>query len=202
MSNNEKNQKIFAENLQSETEGDSGKLRFFEKSQVAAEEILAKIEAVLFLAREPIPSRRLAQLAEIPEGTRVRGLVKKLNSRYDNHSNAFRVYEVAGGFQLRTRPCFVTWLARLHSVPLEIRLSVPVLETLAVVAYKQPVLRATIEKIHGKQCGEILRQLMEQDLIKITGKSNDLGRPFLYGTTKRFLQVFGINRIEELSELS
>ena len=160
--------------------------------------LISQLEAVLFLSRDPIPGRRLAQLAEIPEGTRVRPLIKNLNSRYEAQSRAFRVYEVAGGFQLRTRSSFVPWLARLHSIPIEIRLSTPALETLAVVAYQQPVLRASIEKIRGVQCGDLLRQLMEQDLVKIVGKSNDLGRPFLYGTTKRFLQIFGLNRTEEL----
>jgi segregation and condensation protein B len=168
-------------------------------SQPLTEETLTKIEAVLFLARDPVPGRRLLQLADVPEGTRVRGLVKKLNARYDNQPSAFRIYEVAGGFQLRTRPHFVPWLARLHSIPVEIRLSPSAMETLTIIARKQPVLRAAVEKIRGVQCGEILRQLMEQDLIKITGKSNDLGRPFLYGTTKRFLQLFGMNRIEEIS---
>ncbi|MDR1383504.1 MAG: SMC-Scp complex subunit ScpB [Planctomycetaceae bacterium] len=167
--------------------------------QPLAEETLTRIEAVLFLSREPVSGRRLVQLADIPEGTRIRGLVKKLNSRYDSRSSAFRIYEVAGGFQIRTRPHFVPWLARLHSSPIEIRLSTSALETLTIIAHKQPVLRATVEKIRGVQCGEILRQLMEQDLVKITGKTNDLGRPFLYGTTKRFFQLFGINRIEEIS---
>ncbi len=167
-------------------------------TDTAAGNLVSRIEAVLFLSQEPVPGRRLAQLADAPEGTRVRAMVKQLNSRYDEQSGAFRIYEVAGGFQLRTRPVFAPWLARLHQIPVEIRLSPPALETLAVIAYQQPVLRATIEKIRGVQCGEMLRQLMEQDLVKIVGKSNDLGRPFLYGTTRRFLHVFGLNRAEEL----
>ena len=80
----------------------------------------------------------------------------------------------------------------------EVRLSGPALETLAVVAYRQPVLRAAVEAIRGVQCGEILRQLMERDLVKIVGRSEDLGRPFLYGTTKQFLQIFGLRAIDEL----
>ena len=160
--------------------------------------VLSRIEAVLFLSKEPVSSRKIAQFADVPEGTRIRCLLKKLNAQYDERVCAFRVFEVAGGFQLRTRPSFVSWLLRLHPIPLEIRLSPSALETLAMIAWQQPVLRATIEKIRGVQCGEMLRQLMEQDLVKIVGKSNDLGRPFLYGTTKRFLHVFGLNRVEEL----
>lgn len=159
---------------------------------------ISRMEAVLFLSQEPVSGRKLTQLADLPEGTRVRAMIKQLNARYDERSSAFRVFEVAGGFQLRTRVCFVQWLARLHPVPIEVRLSVPALETLAVIAWRQPVVRATIEKIRGVQCGELLRQLMDQNLVKIVGKSDDLGRPFLYGTTRDFLLLFGLNRTEEL----
>ncbi len=159
---------------------------------------LARTEAILFLAREPLPSRKLAQLADLTDGTEARTLVRELNKLYDLQGCAFRVVEVAGGFQLMSRPQFSPWLRRLHSVPLEVRLSGPALETLAVVAYRQPVLRAAVEVIRGVQCGEILRQLMERDLVKIAGRSEDLGRPFLYGTTKQFLRVFGLRAIDEL----
>jgi segregation and condensation protein B len=159
---------------------------------------LARTEAILFLAREPLASRRLAQLADLADGTEARTLVRELNRTLDAEGCAFRVVEVAGGFQLMSRPQFSPWLRRLHSAPPEVRLSGPALETLAVVAYRQPVLRAAVEAIRGVQCGEILRQLMERDLVKIVGRSEDLGRPLLYGTTKRFLQVFGLRTIEEL----
>ena len=106
--------------------------------------------------------------------------------------------EVAGGFQLLTRPKYAPWLRRLHSIPLEVRLSAPAMETLAVVAYRQPVLRAEIEAIRGVQCGEVLRQLIERDLVRIVGRSEELGRPLLYGTTRQFLQVFGLRHLEDL----
>ena len=158
----------------------------------------SRIEAVLFISNEPVTSRRLAQLADLPEGTRIRTMIKKLNACYEERVCAFRVFEVAGGFQLRTQTQFVAWMARLHHFPVEIRLSSPALETLAIIAWKQPILRASIEKIRGVQCGEMLRQLMGQDLVKIVGKSNDLGHPFLYGTTREFLLLFGLNRLDEL----
>lgn len=106
--------------------------------------------------------------------------------------------EVAGGFQLLSRAKFAPWLRRLQAVPGEVRLSVPALETLAVVAYRQPVLRADVEAVRGVQCGEILRQLMERGLVRIVGKSEELGRPFLYGTTRQFLQVFGLRDLDQL----
>ena len=159
---------------------------------------LAALEAVLLLAREPISSRKLAQLACLADGTEARTLVRMLNRLYDEEGCAFRVMEVAGGFQLRSRAKFAPWLRRVHGAQAEVRLSAPAMETLAVVAYRQPVLRAGIEAIRGVQCGEILRQLMERDLVRIVGKSDELGRPFLYGTSRLFLEVFGLRHLDEL----
>ncbi|MDZ7616055.1 MAG: SMC-Scp complex subunit ScpB [Patescibacteria group bacterium] len=159
---------------------------------------MAQVEALLLLAREPLSSRKLAQLAGLADGTKARTLVRALNSRYDSEGCAFRAEEVAGGFQLLTRPQFAPWLRRLDSMTADVRLSAPAMETLAVVAYRQPVLRADVEAVRGVQCGEILRQLIERDLVRVTGRSDDLGRPLLYGTTRRFLQVFGLRHLDEL----
>ena len=159
---------------------------------------LSRVEAVLLLAREPLPSRKLAQFASLADGTEARTLVRRLNARYDQAGRAIRVEEVAGGFQLLTRAAFAPWLRKLHRAPVEVRLSAPALETLAVVAYRQPVPRAEIEAVRGVQCGEMLRQLMERDLARIVGRSGELGRPFLYGTTRRFLQIFGLRDLEDL----
>jgi segregation and condensation protein B len=159
---------------------------------------MGRVEAVLFIAREPLSTRKLAQLADLADGTEARTVVRALNRLYEKEGRAFRAAEVAGGFQLLSRRQFVPWLRRLCSAPVEVRLSGPALETLAVVAYLQPVLRVDIEAVRGVQCGEILRQLMERDFVKIVGRSDELGRPFLYGTTRRFLQVFGLRSVEEL----
>ena len=105
---------------------------------------------------------------------------------------------VAGGYQLLTRPQFAAWGRRLEYVPRETRLSAPALETLAVIAYRQPVLRADIEAIRGVNCGEILRQLMERDLVRIGGRSEELGRPYYYTTTKHFLCLFGLESLDQL----
>ncbi len=125
-------------------------------------------------------------------------LIRQLNRLYDEEGRAFRVEQIAGGFHLMTRPAFADWLRRLAGTPAEVRLSVPAIETLAVVSYRQPVLRADIEAIRGVACGEILRQLMERDLVRIHGRSEELGRPFLYGTTTRFLHLFGLASLDEL----
>ena len=97
-----------------------------------------------------------------------------------------------------THPSFGGWLRRLHPSEVGVRLSAPAMETLAVVGYRQPVLRAEVESIRGVQCGEMLRQLMDRDLVRIVGKSNDLGHPFLYGTTPRFLQAYGLRHLDDL----
>jgi segregation and condensation protein B len=159
---------------------------------------LARVEAILLLAREPLPSRKLAALADLADGTEARSLVRELARRMRNRGCAIQPVEVAHGVQLLTRPQLADWLGRIHAPAAEVRLSAPALETLAVAVYRQPVTRAEIEAIRGVQCGEILRVLMERDFLRIVGRSEELGRPFLYGTTRKFLQVFGLRRLEQL----
>jgi len=158
----------------------------------------SRLEAVLFLAREPLSLRKLAQSANLADATEARTLLAELRRLYDHRGCAFQVEQLAGGYQLRTRPKFASWLRPLVPGEVEIRLSPPALETLAVVAYRQPVLRADVEAIRGVACGEILRQLMDRDLLRIVGRSEELGRPLWYGTTRRFLEAFGLSSLEEL----
>jgi segregation and condensation protein B len=140
----------------------------------------------------------LAQLANLTDGTEARTLLGELRRLYDQRGCAFQVGQVAGGQQLLTRPAFAAWLRPLAGVEDEFHLSPPAMETLAVVAYRQPVLRAEVEAIRGVGCGEILRQLLDRDLLRIVGRSEELGRPLWYGTTKRFLQRFGLSNVEQL----
>jgi segregation and condensation protein B len=163
---------------------------------------LSRLEAVLILAREPHNSRKLAQYAGLEDGTEARTIIRRLNEHYDDVGRAFRIEEVAGGYQLLSRRKFGKWLRRLAHVPGEARLSAPTLETLAVIAYRQPVPRADIEAIRGVNCGEILRQLMERDLVRISGRSEELGRPYLYATTRRFLNLFGLVNLDELPRVA
>jgi segregation and condensation protein B len=159
---------------------------------------LARLEGILLLAREPLSTRKLAELAELADGTEARSLVRELGRRLRKRGSAIQAVEIAQGMQLMTRPQLAHWLGRLDAGADEPRLSGPALETLSVAAYRQPVTRAEIEGIRGVQCGEILRLLMERDLLRIVGRSEELGRPFLYGTTRKFLQVFGLGRLEHL----
>lgn len=173
---------------------------FAERLQTSLDKLdpLRRLEAVLFLAREPLHSRKLSQLAGLEDGTQARSLVKRLNVEYDETGRAFLVKQVAGGFQIRTRPMFSDWLRKTRSTPASVRLSGPAMETLSVIAYRQPVLKAEIEAIRGVSCGELLRQLLDRGLVKIAGRSTELGNPFQYGTTRRFLEVFGLANIDAL----
>jgi segregation and condensation protein B len=157
-----------------------------------------RVEGVLWIAKEPMGGRKLAELANLEDATRVRTIVAELNRNYDRKGRAFQIRTVAGGYQLLSRPQFAKWIRRLQHVGTPERLSGPALETLAVVAYRQPLVRAEIDAIRGVHSGEVLRQLLEKDLVKIAGRSQDLGHPFLYATTRRFLKIFGLGNLDEL----
>ena len=157
-----------------------------------------RTEAVLFLAKTPLTTRKLAQLAHLADGTEARTLVRELNEIYAQRGRSLRIELVAGGYQMLTRASLARWLTRLGHLPAVVRLSSPMMETLAVVAYRQPVSRVNVEAVRGVACGELLRQLMERDLIRVSGRSEELGRPYLYGTTKHFLQLFGLRNLDAL----
>jgi segregation and condensation protein B len=159
---------------------------------------LARIEAALFLATEPLTARKLTSAATLADSAEARRLIYMLRELYDADASAFQVEEIAGGFQLHTRPVYRPWLLRTQRTGSELKLSPAALETLAVVANRQPVPRADVEAVRGVGCGELLTQLMEKGLIKIVGRQESLGRPVLYGTTKRFLQAFGLGSLKEL----
>jgi segregation and condensation protein B len=159
----------------------------------------------LWLAQGPLPMRRLAQAAGLDGVAEARELLGALRRQLAIRQSAIEVVEVAGGVRLMTRPVFEPWLAKLagtesktHSE--EPRLSGPALEALAIVAYRQPAVRAEVEAIRGVGCGELLRQLLEADLLRIVGRSEELGKPLLYGTTDRFLEVFGLRNLDGLPQ--
>jgi segregation and condensation protein B len=164
-------------------------------------EELARLEAALTVAREPLSPRRLAKLARLTDGTRARSLLKELKKLQELSGSAFRVEQLAGGFQLLTRGPFGPWVRRLLATPPETRLSAAALETLAIVAYRQPVTRSEVEAIRGVGCEEMLRHLLDRDFVAIGGRTEELGRPNVYQTTSRFLRAFGLARIEDLPQL-
>lgn len=161
---------------------------------------LARVEAALFVSGRPLPARRLAQHAALVDAAEVDRAVEALNAAYDSDGSAFRIERVATGFQLLTRPQYAPWLEKVHERRARLRLSPPALETLAIVAYRQPLTRADVEAVRGVQSGEMLKLLMERELVKIVGEHDSLGRPYLYGTTRQFLELFGMHSVAELPQ--
>jgi segregation and condensation protein B len=162
---------------------------------------MARLEAVLFVADEPLTARRLAEAAGLADAAEARRTVEQLRARYDADGTAFQIEELAGGYQLLTRPAFHPWLLRLRRTGHDLRLTAAGLETLAVIAYRQPITRADVEAVRGVQCHETIRMLMEKGLVRIAGRHKSLGRPQLYGTTRKFLQAFGLNSLKDLPEV-
>ncbi len=159
---------------------------------------MARLEAVLFVSDVALSARRITQLATLADVAEVRSLIDKLNAAYDDSASAFRIERVASGFRMLTRPEFAFWLDKLHHRQTTLKLSPPAMETLTIVAYRQPVTRADVEAIRGVQSSEILKQLMDRGLVKTAGTDDTLGRPFLYATTPRFLETFGLRSLEDL----
>jgi len=170
-----------------------------------------RVEAVLLCSDRPIPDARIAEILGLAVKQRERGdaasnstlrsihrAIEQLNEEYQASGRAFRIEAVAGGRQILTLPMLGPVIARLKAARSEGRLSPAALETLAIVAYRQPILRADIESIRGVACGEVLRTLMDRRLVRIVGRAEELGRPMLYGTTKEFLRAFGLSRIDDL----
>jgi segregation and condensation protein B len=166
-------------------------------AQPTESEQAALVEAILFAADTPLPAAKVGQVARLPQKA-VREAIVTLNQRYEQVGATFRIEEIAGGLQMLTLGKYHDVLERLFRERSDSRLSQAALETLAVIAYRQPVLRADIEAIRGVACGEVLRGLMEKQLIRIDGRAQILGRPLLYGTTRRFLEVFGLGSLEDL----
>jgi len=159
---------------------------------------MSRLEAALFVSGGALSPRRLIQAATLADTDEARALIAQLNDAYDSTGSAFRIERVATGYQMLTRPVFAPWLNTLHERKAELKLSPPSMETLTIVAYRQPITRAEIESIRGVQSAEILKQLMERGLVRIGGEEDSLGRPYLYETTRAFLELFGLQSLSEL----
>lgn len=171
----------------------------------ALEALSVRVEAALLTADRAVSAAKLAEALsgdEQPLAARhVTKAVKLLNDLYERTGRSFRIEQVAGGFQVMTLPEFAGVLSNLHRKRQESKLSPAALETLAIVAYRQPILRAEIENIRGVACGEVLKSLMERHLVKIVGRAEEIGRPMLYGTTRQFLEVFGLSGLKDLPKV-
>lgn len=168
---------------------------------VGTPEQMGRIEALLFASDAPLRAGRLADLVGECTPGQVRRMIEQLNDRYEQVELTFRIVPIARGYQMMTLPDYADVIARMHQKKGETRLGPAAMEALAVVAYRQPVIRADIESIRGVGCGEILNRLCEVGLVKVVGRADVVGRPKLYGTTQKFLDVFGLADIRELPEL-
>jgi segregation and condensation protein B len=155
------------------------------------------IESLLLVASEPLTVDRIKSIIDQADKKEIKNALDKLASEYEIRKGGFFLREVAGGFQIRTRPEYREWIKRLIQ-PKPIRLSKAALETLAIIAYKQPIIRNDIEHIRGVNCGGILRMLLERKLVRVLGRKAIPGRPLVYATTKEFLEVFELKNLEDL----
>ncbi len=159
------------------------------------------VEAILFATDAPVSAAKIAQILAVGTAGDVKDHIQSLNDKYVESGMAFRIDHIAKGYQMLTLPAYKPWLTKLLRVRGETRLSPAALETLAVVSYRQPVLRAEIESIRGVAAGDMLNRLRELNLVKIVGRAEEIGRPMLYGTTKHFLEVFGLGSLDDLPEI-
>ncbi|MBW2487539.1 MAG: SMC-Scp complex subunit ScpB [Deltaproteobacteria bacterium] len=155
------------------------------------------VESLLFVADEPLTIERLKQIIGDSETKALREALDELMIDYETRQGGFYLNLVAGGYQIRTRPEYMEYIKRLLQ-PKPQRLSKAALETLAIIAYKQPVIRADIEHLRGVDCGGVLRVLLERKFIRVLGRKEIPGRPLIYATTKRFLEVFGLKSLKDL----
>ena len=158
------------------------------------------VEAVLFASDEPLSEARLGKIVETSV-KQVRQCIENLNGKYKANNNAFRIEQIAGGYQMLTLSPYNYWLKKLLRARSDSKLSPAAVETLAIIAYKQPVMRADIEVVRGVATGEVIRTLCYKGLVKIVGRAEVLGRPMLYGTTKKFLETFGLNTLKDLPKI-
>ena len=161
------------------------------------EDIKNIIESLLFVADEPLTLDRIKKIIVESETGDIRAAMAELGAEYDARPGGFYLDEVAGGYQIRTRPEYNEWIKKLIQ-PKPVRLSKPALETLVIIAYKQPIIRSDIEHLRGVDCGGVLRVLLERKLIRVLGRREIPGRPLIYATTKRFLEIFGLKNLRDL----
>ena len=163
-----------------------------------------RVEALVFASERPISESRMKTVLGIEDEDatkQIKEAIDSLNESYDKNARAFRLERVAGGYRPLTREEFAPLVSRLHADRQQQKLSQAALETLSIIAYRQPVMRAEIEVIRGVACGEVLRSIMEKRLVKIVGRAEELGRPMLYDTTRDFLNIFGLASLDDLPDV-
>ena len=165
------------------------------------QELKSALEALLFVVGNPLSVDRLKGVFEEAPPEQIEAQLQALRQEYEDRGAGIMLAEVAGGYQLATSPEQAAWIRKFRAVKVSSKLSRPALETLAIVAYKQPITRTEVEAVRGVNIGGIMRNLMERRLVKIVGKKDVPGKPMMYGTTQEFLQYFGLKDLSSLPTL-
>lgn len=165
------------------------------------ENLVQLVEALIFASDIPLPSRKLKEIMELDSEKEVRVAVKKINQNYQKIKSPLHVIEVAGGYQIVTQSDYAAWIKKLYRSRSAGHLTQRALETMAIIAYKQPITKPEMESIRGVNVDGVLRTLIERNLITVTGRLKAPGTPLLYGTTKYFLEYFGLKNIKDLPKL-
>jgi segregation and condensation protein B len=160
------------------------------------------LEALLFASREPLSPARIKEILRGASIKNLPKLIEEMNEEYEQSSRSFRIEKIAKGYMLMTLPDYAPWLKKLHKPKVDTRLSQAALETLAVVSYRQPLTRAEVDAIRGVSSSHLLKALIDKGLLRIAGQADVIGRPLLYGTTQKFLDLFSLGDLKDLPELS
>lgn len=162
--------------------------------------IPALVEALIFASDQPLSKARIAGIIGDVDPADIVHVVEELNGQYQLARRPFQIVEVAGGFQMLTREEYADWIAKIYSSRRKLKLSQAALETIAIIAYRQPVARMDIESIRGVNVDSVLKNLLDRKLIRIAGRDPGVGRPYLYGTTREFLSHFGLKKLSDLPD--
>jgi segregation and condensation protein B len=173
-----------------------------EKQAVDEDGLKKIIEALIFASDKPLAIKQIKDIIGDTDTRLIRKLVNDLKQEFSQDQRSFNISEVAGGFQFSTDPAYARWLKKLYKIKQSDYLTGPSLETIAIIAYRQPVTKADIEFIRGVAVDGVINNLLQKGFVKVVGKKDVIGRPYLYGTTDLFLQYFGLNSIEGLPALS
>ncbi|MFN0243882.1 MAG: SMC-Scp complex subunit ScpB [Planctomycetota bacterium] len=180
------------------SDADTGESESTAGRALSDEEVLQSVAALIYASPDPLSERRIAALLEGVELPRVRAAIEQIRAQLAASGLPYEVREIAGGIAIMTSPSMAPVVQRLIKERKAERISAAALETLAVIAYRQPVTKAEIEAIRGVQAGPMLRTLVDRGLVRVTGRAEVPGHPLQYGTTKQFLDQFGLGKIEDL----
>ncbi len=172
-----------------------------EQELLQTDDLKKIVETLLFITDRPVKPGRLADVIDGTNVKQIREVITALQDEYAAQGRAMQIVEIGGGFQMSTKPEYGRWVRKLYNEKMTTKLSNAALETLAIIAYKQPITRAEMEAIRGVDVAGPLERLLERSLVRVVGKKDTVGRPMVYGTTDEFLRMFGLNKLAELPDL-